>query len=107
MIGQWKCGSNTSPYASNSTAEPMRKPHITIQCHGATERNFAILVCATNSTIIVFRRGTNGPKRVPSGWPSRMILICFSTAATNTPQATTLTATATSPRTSWRVMAGF
>ena len=27
MIGQWKCGSNTSPYASNSTRKPEEAPH--------------------------------------------------------------------------------
>ena len=80
----------------------MRKPHITIQCQGATFRNLAIRVCAANSTTNVRRRGTNGPLRVASGWPRRMILIIRSTPATNRPQANTLTATPMAPRVSWR-----
>lgn len=62
---------------------------MTSQCAAPTLRILFMRVCAANSLIKVFIRGTNGPLRVESGWPRRITRTKRAMVAKNIPQATT------------------
>src|SRR4051812_43977613 len=97
--GRWKVGVHTSTNASISARNSPPEPTITSQWNTPTWLHFSIRVRANVSLSMVANRGPNGPLRVPSAWPRRMMLTMLATVRQTSATATTADNTVTMPST--------
>jgi hypothetical protein len=98
MIGSSKLGTKTSPYAATTLRISPPKPAITNQCSTPMWLHLSIRVCPRTSLSMVRMRRPNGPLRVESGCPSRMVASMRRTVMVVMTTATAVNATQTIPR---------